>query len=726
MRKLNMIRKMAMVLAAAMMISSMSGVSVNNNMKVVKAAETNYGDGWVDPETNVTYVYEYDRTVKNAPAEYVYVFGDEVATKDGTLVNNLVIPEYFENEDGRHYVKSLGKGVTEGATYDSFFDGIDSISTIDITIDASNCSQLETIGNAFGYGHRGMTLILPKSVKTIKHNFFGSSQGNKIVCENPNVEIFDSVNNYRDNRFLAFDVLNVPKYSTLYEKWFWEASSEEDKDAIELGESWYYNNLGTKVNIEAFKVRFDGNGDDTDPVTIESGIRKDSVYLYTDYLSLDASYERCSDLDFIPTRLNYTFDGYWDGDNQLIDANGHVIVENVKGYSAVTDEFTTYNEFGSHISNLGQTAVTAKAKWIPNKYTVTYELNTNGITGEAGQKKTADYKTNIQTENPTVAGYIFKGWDTDASAKTVVYEANAEYTIMKNTTLYAVWEKDPDYVAPTPTPSATIEPTETPTTAPTATIEAPTTEPSASVKPSESASAIPNTVPSTAPTASSNTGSTGGNSGTTGGGTEGNISGGSAGGSTGGNTGGNMNNGTTPSETPSIVPTETPAETVAPSEEPTKTPDVTVEPTETSTVTPSEEPTKTPDAMTEPTENPSSSAKPVQMASVKIAGSLYKISGNAVTFAKANSKAKKVTIRSTVTINDKKYKITKISANAMKNRKKLKSIVIKSKYLKSVGKNAIKGINKKTVIKVPKKSLKKYKKLICKKSTGWKKSMKIK
>ena len=50
---------------------------------------------------------------------------------------------------------------------------------------------------------------------------------------------------------------------------------------------------------------------------------------------------------------------------------------------------------------------------------------------------------------------------------------------------------------------------------------------------------------------------------------------------------------------------------------------------------------------------------------------------------------------------------------------------MKSTTLKSVGKNAIKGINKKATIKVPKKQLKAYKKLFTKK-TGYKKTMKIK
>ena len=109
---------------------------------------------------------------------------------------------------------------------------------------------------------------------------------------------------------------------------------------------------------------------------------------------------------------------------------------------------------------------------------------------------------------------------------------------------------------------------------------------------------------------------------------------------------------------------------------------------------------------------------------------------------------KTLTIPSTVSANGKKYKVTAVSANACKGLKKLKtvtigkyvtkigsaafsgdkklkSIVIKSSKLKTVGKNAIKGIYKKAVIKAPGKQLKKYKKLFSAK-TGFKKTMKIK
>lgn len=70
--------------------------------------------------------------------------------------------------------------------------------------------------------------------------------------------------------------------------------------------------------------------------------------------------------------------------------------------------------------------------------------------------------------------------------------------------------------------------------------------------------------------------------------------------------------------------------------------------------------------------------------------------------------------------------IVRINQNAFKNCKKLKIISIAGDHLNYVGKNVFKGVNKKLVIKVPKKKLKTYKKLLKKKNTGYRKTMKIK
>lgn len=68
--------------------------------------------------------------------------------------------------------------------------------------------------------------------------------------------------------------------------------------------------------------------------------------------------------------------------------------------------------------------------------------------------------------------------------------------------------------------------------------------------------------------------------------------------------------------------------------------------------------------------------------------------------------------------------VERIGEKAFYGDKSLKTITVKTKKLKTVGKKALYGIHKKAVIKVPKSKLTKYKKVFKKK--GQKKTVKIK
>lgn len=129
----------------------------------------------------------------------------------------------------------------------------------------------------------------------------------------------------------------------------------------------------------------------------------------------------------------------------------------------------------------------------------------------------------------------------------------------------------------------------------------------------------------------------------------------------------------------------------------------------------------------------------------------YKVTGkNTIEYVKPSSKnVTTVTIPATITINKVKYQVTSIAAKAMKDNKKLKKAVIPSNIKKigtqafsgcknlknitikttkltskTVGAKAFKGISAKAVIKVPKKQLKAYQKLLKAKGAG--KTVKIK
>lgn len=83
-----------------------------------------------------------------------------------------------------------------------------------------------------------------------------------------------------------------------------------------------------------------------------------------------------------------------------------------------------------------------------------------------------------------------------------------------------------------------------------------------------------------------------------------------------------------------------------------------------------------------------------------------------------------LTIPATIKKGYSTYRVTSIYQKAFQGCSKLKTITIKSKVLKSVGKNAFTGIPKNAVIKVPKKYLKTYQKLLKNKGQG--KKVKIK
>ena len=220
------------------------------------------------------------------------------------------------------------------------------------------------------------------------------------------------------------------------------------------------------------------------------------------------------------------------------------------------------------------------------------------------------------------------------------------------------------------------------------------------------------------------------------------------------------------SEQPSVAPSATPSE--KPSAAPSAAP----------SVTPSEQPSAKPSAA--PSKTPEADVPAAGTTLKEKTGREYKVTKSdsskgkpSVTLTKLSAKekkAKKVTIPKTVTVDNVEYQVTGIAAKAFKNSKKLQSIVIpdtiteigassfegcknlksvtigknvtsigknafkncknlkkitvKSTKLKKVGKGALTGINRKCVIKVPKKKLKSYKSLF--KGKGQKKSVKIK
>ena len=89
----------------------------------------------------------------------------------------------------------------------------------------------------------------------------------------------------------------------------------------------------------------------------------------------------------------------------------------------------------------------------------------------------------------------------------------------------------------------------------------------------------------------------------------------------------------------------------------------------------------------------------------------YKVTGTATVtwMGTATDSKSTISIPSSVQINGKKYQVTAISANACKNNKKLKKLVIGS-GIQKIGKNAFYKTQNKIKIKIPKTKFKTYKK----------------
>lgn len=201
-----------------------------------------------------------------------------------------------------------------------------------------------------------------------------------------------------------------------------------------------------------------------------------------------------------------------------------------------------------------------------------------------------------------------------------------------------------------------------------------------------------------------------------------------------------------PSQEPSTEPS------AEPSQKPTAKPSV--QPSATPTKDPGADPGKKPDASQEPGNQTGSQGNTLAKGTTFTAGKLkYKVTGTAqgkttvAVQAPKSKKTKSLTVPASVKKNGNTYTVTSLAASAFKNCKKLKKITIgknvatigknafsgckalkkltvKTTKLKTVGKNALKGIHKKAVIKVPKKKQKKYQKLWKKK--GQRKTVKIK
>lgn len=119
-----------------------------------------------------------------------------------------------------------------------------------------------------------------------------------------------------------------------------------------------------------------------------------------------------------PSRDGFTFTGW----NTKVDGSG-------TGYAA-----------GASFTPDGN--ITLYAQWIqivPDEFTLTY--NANGGSG-APAPQTGSGSVTLSSAKPTRSGYTFLGWATSSTATSAQYQPGESFSLTKNTTLYAVWQKN--------------------------------------------------------------------------------------------------------------------------------------------------------------------------------------------------------------------------------------------------------------------------------------------
>ena len=86
-----------------------------------------------------------------------------------------------------------------------------------------------------------------------------------------------------------------------------------------------------------------------------------------------------------------------------------------------------------------EVGVTVSEKTEVVYYTITYNAN-GGINTPASQQKAQGADLLITTNEPTLKGHKFIGWNTLADGSGLWYEAGGKYNIDENVTLYAQWK----------------------------------------------------------------------------------------------------------------------------------------------------------------------------------------------------------------------------------------------------------------------------------------------
>ena len=161
--------------------------------------------------------------------------------------------------------------------------------------------------------------------------------------------------------------------------------------------------FGTFIIVYKPTLTLEANGGSGGPISVESSISKMNTKVISSF----------------PTRTGYTFNGYYNGDVEVIDKNGYL----------VTLSYPT----------------THYAKWTANTYTISYHGNSNTGGSTASSSHTYDTAKALTSNGFTKTGYRFIGWSTSENGSVVYSDGqnvkNLTATNGGTVNLYAQWER---------------------------------------------------------------------------------------------------------------------------------------------------------------------------------------------------------------------------------------------------------------------------------------------
>ncbi|MDR0304162.1 MAG: InlB B-repeat-containing protein [Chitinispirillales bacterium] len=111
------------------------------------------------------------------------------------------------------------------------------------------------------------------------------------------------------------------------------------------------------------------------------------------------------------SKANYTLDGWYDA---------------VTGGTKAGGANASYTHSGN---------ITLYAQWIPNEYTITFDVQG----GSGCADKPAKYGESVSLPSSSKEGFVFQGWFTAAAGGAKAGDAFALYSVTGNVTLYARW-----------------------------------------------------------------------------------------------------------------------------------------------------------------------------------------------------------------------------------------------------------------------------------------------